>query len=101
MADKAPPLSIGADVWPGLAKLSEECGELIQVIGKISAFPDSPHPDGTDLVKRLQEELADVVAAVEYVSFANPVLDYKQCYTRREMKLERFRDWHYEVRTDG
>ena len=45
--------AIGSDVWLGIAKLGEECGESVQVIGKIFAFPDlsraETHPDGQQL----------------------------------------------------
>ena len=47
----AGPYSIGSDVWPGLSKLAEESGEVVQVIGKIVA----------DEVKRTIPELADYI----------------------------------------
>jgi len=53
----------------GLAKLTEEIGELIQVAGKKMAYADGNHPDGKgDLNSRMQEEMGDVVAAIAFVS---------------------------------
>jgi NTP pyrophosphatase (non-canonical NTP hydrolase) len=91
---RVPDLAIGSDVWPGLAKLAEECGELAQVIGKLTAYPDSPHPDGSDLVARLQEEMADVQAAIEFVCIVNLPINGKAVSDRHGRKLRRFRDWH-------
>lgn len=94
----APDFSIGAQRWPGLAKLAEECGELTQVIGKIVAYPDGPHPDGTDLVERLRKEMGDVTAALGYVEDAN-VLDKDKAITDRvRAKLARFWRWHERER---
>ena len=57
-----------ADVqWRGIHKLTEEIGELGQVIGKLGEFPSGNHPDGgPQLRQRLEEELADVEAAILY-----------------------------------
>lgn len=52
----------------GLAKLVEECGEVLQVAGKLLAYPEGAHPDGgEDLRLRLQKELADMTAAAIFV----------------------------------
>jgi len=95
---KPPPFAIGSDTWPGLAKLSEECGELVQVIGKIMAYPDphEVHPDGKGkLHDRLTEEAADVMAALEYMVSVNTV-KRKKVRERVGMKLNRFLKWHEE-----
>jgi len=48
-------------------KLIEEMGELQQVLGKLMAFPEGPHPDGgPPLQQRLAEESIDVLAALTY-----------------------------------
>lgn len=86
--------SIGADIWPGLGKLSEECGELIQVIGKLIAYRTGPHPDGgAPLPERLTEEVADVLAALHFVIEANG-LDDAWILERSAAKLDRFNRWH-------
>lgn len=54
----------------GLAKLAEEIGELGQVVGKRLQYPDGPHPDEhreKPLDERMEDEIADVVAACWFV----------------------------------
>jgi NTP pyrophosphatase (non-canonical NTP hydrolase) len=55
----------------GRAKLIEEIGELGQVLGKIEGMYgalDIPHWDGAGTLRgRLEEEIADVLAACEFV----------------------------------
>lgn len=54
-----------------LAILSEECGEVIQVIGKImrhgynSWHPNSPNETNRDLLQKELEDLASVIWAME------------------------------------
>lgn len=56
--------AIGGDKWPGLAKLIEECGEVIQVAGKLMGSDgDIRHWDGTNLEEKFVEELGDLIAA--------------------------------------
>lgn len=59
----------------GLAKLIEECGEVQQIAGKLVQYPhlqdiatDELHPDGTHLRTELQNEIADAIAAFEFVA---------------------------------
>jgi NTP pyrophosphatase (non-canonical NTP hydrolase) len=54
----------------GLAKLIEECGELVQVAGKrLAYFTTEDHPDGGPaLSERLEDEIADVQAACQLVT---------------------------------
>lgn len=93
-----PDYAIGSRVWPGLAKLVEESGELQQVVGKLMAYPASPHPDGAgDLPGRLLDELSDVAVAIEYVVHANG-LDHPTFFSRMREKVERFSRWHKEER---
>jgi NTP pyrophosphatase (non-canonical NTP hydrolase) len=92
---KVPDMAIGSDVWPGLAKLAEECGELQQVIGKIMAYPDGEHPDGAgDLAQRLQDEMADVVAAVRFVATNSDRISLHDIRDRIADKFGRFIEWH-------
>jgi hypothetical protein len=54
--------------WPGLAKVAEEAAEVQQVIMKIIAFDGATvHLDGTDLLDKLEEELADLQAAIHHL----------------------------------
>jgi NTP pyrophosphatase (non-canonical NTP hydrolase) len=99
---KTTPLAIGSDTWPGLSKLTEESGEMTQVVGKIIAFPDTDHPDGKGkLPDRLCEELADLSAAILYVVMANDRISNEDFASRRVMKLERFIRWHEEEQGVG
>lgn len=54
----------------GVAKLIEEMGELHQVLGKKLAWWDTndPHWDGSILSERMQDEMGDVLAAIEFVT---------------------------------
>lgn len=56
----------------GLAKLAEECGELLQVIGKkLAYYTTQTHPDdGPPLDDRLRDEMADVAATIGFVAEA-------------------------------
>lgn len=95
--DLLPTGSIGSETWPGTAKLLEETGELQQVLGKLMAYPDSPHPDGSDLQERLIEELGDVAAAIAYFTMANG-LHAGEVEDRRREKYARFVNWHRHER---
>lgn len=92
----AGPYSIGSDRWPGLAKLAEECGEVIQVIGKIiAANGETAHWDGTDLLERLEDEIADMRAAAAFLIRHND-LDAGRVTNRTADKLVTFDGWHRE-----
>ena len=87
--------SFGNKVWPGLAKLVEELGELQQVLGKIMAYPYGEHPDGTNIDVRLSEEMADVLAAIGV--FATLNLTEKELAFIQERsgnKADLFNAWH-------
>ncbi len=93
----------------GLVKLSEECAEVIQVAQKLIAYPDlqpypaalfsdgttALHPDGTDLRKRLEDEIGDAIAAVQFVR-QKLCLSDERIWERIGKKLELFRQWDSE-----
>jgi NTP pyrophosphatase (non-canonical NTP hydrolase) len=92
----AGPYSIGSDHWPGISKLFEEMGELGQVIGKIMAINGAfLHWDGTNLLDRLHEEMADVMAALYFVANVNR-MDRERLLERTKRKLALFHLWHRE-----
>lgn len=78
----------------GLAKLLEELGECAQVAAKKLAYIDvDEHPDGNgSLAKRLEDELADVAAASQFVC-EKFNLDITRMQYRAIEKLDRFRKW--------
>ena len=86
----------------GLAKLSEETGELLQVAGKMLQYPalqtavNITHPDGTHLRLRAIEEMGDVLAAIDFVR-AKLQLDTIAIQSRREAKLALFNKWDSEL----
>lgn len=89
----------------GLAKLTEETGELQQVVGKLLQYPyhQTPgypgiHPDGTHLRTRLLDEMADVYAALDFV-IEKLELDKQQIESRRNAKRILFRTWDAEKYT--
>lgn len=92
------PYSIGSTLWPGLSKLAEECGELLQVIGKVIGTGGAvDHWDGTHLPDALYDELSDVLAAIEFFIDANE-MSWVRIGTRQALKVERFEQWHGEAR---
>jgi NTP pyrophosphatase (non-canonical NTP hydrolase) len=86
--------SIGSRRWPGISKLVEECGEVLQVCGKlIGSRGEILHWDGTNLREKLQEECADVLAAVSFVirfCDLDDVAIQKRVYQKRAL----FEHWH-------
>ena len=78
----------------GLTKLIEECGELVQIAAKKQAYFDTDtHPDGKGSMKRrLEEEMADVIAACVFVA-EKFGLDDKFLETRMQKKLALFKSW--------
>lgn len=87
--------AIGDDQWPGLSKLAEEAGEVVQVIGKLmGTHGKAYHWDGTDLRARLIEEIADVMAACEFVIRQNQLGD--GVTVRFMQKLALFNKWHVD-----
>lgn len=98
---EVPAGAIGSDVWPGTARLAEECSELLQVLGKLQACPSGDHPDGGDLLQvRLGNELADVLAAARFVIAANG-MDSSAINHRSSSKFSRFLRWHTGARDRG
>lgn len=78
----------------GLAKLAEELGELQQVIGKkLAYYTTETHPDGgPPLTQRLQEEMADVIAACYFV-MRKLKLDDEKIHRRITKKVSQFEEW--------
>lgn len=97
----------------GLAKLSEELGELsqaagklTQTIGKMLAYPELQkvsavntlhllHPDGTNLRQCLQNEMGDVMAALDFVR-EKLELDQQKIIDRWQAKLALYKQWDSE-----
>lgn len=78
----------------GIAKLIEECGELTQVLGKrLAYYTTDEHPDGgPPLRERMEDEMGDVIAAIELV-ITKHKLDRVRIGTRVHTKLGTFSEW--------
>lgn len=88
------PFAIGSKQWPGISKLIEEAGEVQQVCGKLlGTGGERAHWDGSDLKLRLEEEIADLQAALLFVQTSNG-LDRLRIEKRAEEKLIKFLEWH-------
>ena len=93
--------SIGSDTWPGVTKVVEEVGELLQVLGKLQATGGRvDHWDGSNLKERLEDEIADVRASLEYVEMFND-LDGRSISKRVCDKVERFMEWHRSAKSQA
>lgn len=79
----------------GLTKLAEECGEVVQVAMKHATYPDNNHPDGTNLRERLQLEMGNLSAAIEFVVIKHN-LDRQAIAERFMKKLALFQQWDNE-----
>lgn len=97
----------------GLAKLVEELGELAiaggklsQTCGKLIQYPDlqldnlSMHPDGTFLLDCLLEEMADVCAAINFVSDKLKINKADMSH-RIVIKHNKFLEWDTEPKKGG
>ena len=93
--------AFGDKEWPGLAKLNEESGELVQVIGKLMmTHGDRRYWENVDLRKRLIEEMADQAAAIGFV--IDHVLTSEEGKTLTARMMEKralFEKWHEEKDT--
>lgn len=80
----------------GMAKVSEECCELGQVAAKAwqAGGVDVPHWSG-DLRAMAEDEMADVLAAVEYATVRNG-FDRAKIAARMAWKLGLFEQWEQE-----
>lgn len=107
MSDKAKKAdqqySIYSPHWTGLSKMIEEAGEVIQVGAKIITAGGGVDWDGSDLTNRLQDELGDLMATIDFFLDTNPQVDYADIMDRRAKKLDKFRrhgypsNNHYDV----
>lgn len=91
------PFQLGSRVWPGLSKLTEEAGEVVQVAGKLMGTGgDHDHWDGTDLRVRIAQEVADLSAACRAFFQLNDYAGSPWVLEREIQKYHQFIDWHNE-----
>ncbi|WP_298841955.1 hypothetical protein [uncultured Salinicola sp.] len=97
------PYSLGQDIWPGVGKTVEEQGELATVLGKLMGSNGERRHWSGDLVPMMQDEIADLRAALDILEELNPVLAKEHLESgldgaeymsrRREWKRDLFRSW--------
>lgn len=84
----------------GVAKVIEECGELVQILAKKLAYwYTDEHPDGAGSIReRIEDEMGDVLAAIAHAA-ADPRLDLDRdrIERRRLMKLATFDTWEEQL----
>lgn len=85
------PFTFGSDVWPGLAKLVEEAGEVLVEAGNLILEPENPI-----YIENLEEELADVIAAAWAVAHLNKSISVTAVKDRVQHKLTKHRAKHKE-----
>ncbi|OGT55458.1 MAG: hypothetical protein A3E01_09105 [Gammaproteobacteria bacterium RIFCSPHIGHO2_12_FULL_63_22] len=85
--------SIGGSLWPGLSKLIEECGEVLQVGGKLIGSEGRTDHWSGDLNQMLVDELGDLLAALRFFMEANNI-DTSSVAARQRRKLAVFWEWH-------
>ncbi len=79
--------------WHGLRKAVEECCELGVELMKLATFPTGKHPARKrSLVLSTEEELADVLASVNYFIDRNK-LDRAKIEKRAKLKYKKFSRW--------
>ena len=80
-------------VRQGANKVQEECGELIQALAKREAAgPGKRHWDGLAVDTRVEDEMGDVLAAVQYAA-EQMGLDQKRIAARMEKKYALYCKW--------
>lgn len=78
----------------GMTKLVEECGELIQIIAKKTAYPTGKYPTSKfdDIDAMIVEEMGDVLAALGFVA-DKLKLDEDAIYARAALKYITYKEW--------
>jgi NTP pyrophosphatase (non-canonical NTP hydrolase) len=90
--------AIGSKNWPGISKLTEEFGEVLQIVGKLIATGgELAHYSGLNLKAALEDELGDALAAISFVIHYCG-LDDAKIQRRAYQKRALFEKWHEEQR---
>lgn len=90
--------SLGSRTWPGLSKVIEECGEVLQVAGKLMGTAGKvEHWDGAGpLDVRIAEEMCDLFAACVAFFQLNGFDGVEEYVEREADKYQTFLRWHAE-----
>lgn len=90
------PYNFNDPTWPGLSKLIEECGEVITIAAKLIATNGgAEHWAEESLYTRLEEEMGDALAAIDFVITHNAHRVSRERVNEREAKKWMwYRQWH-------
>lgn len=87
--------AIGDKEWPGLSKLMEEAGEVIQVGGKLMGSRGEVKHWSGDLREKFVEELGDLYAAILFFAEKNLTdIEAEELCDRMMNKYTKFVEWH-------
>lgn len=87
------PFQLGSDIWPGLGKFVEEAAEALTVLGKLIATGGNrEYWEGRDLKLDIEEEVADVWAAMQFLITHND-LSIDSIGQRKHRKLALYEKW--------
>ena len=98
-AEWPPRFQFATPVWSGLAKLMEECGEVVQVCGKIIGTAGTMQFRDGQIVsrQRLVDEIADLEAIIGFVVEHNfTAAEQRACAHRQIEKVALFERWRKE-----
>jgi hypothetical protein len=88
-SDQPVPYGIGSDTWPGLSRLAADAAQVARMARSIIGTGNDTHEDATVQRERLQDQLGDLRAAIDYVIGKN-ALDWTAVNRRRDRKRTQY-----------
>ena len=85
VSDRPVPYGIGSDTWPGLSRLAADAAQVAKAARTIISTGNDTDQDAAVQRERLQEQLGDLRAAIDYVIGKN-ALDWAAVNKRRDRK---------------
>lgn len=100
-SDNHAAFAFGDSSWPGLAKLNEECGEVLQIIGKIMMIHGGINHWSGNLRTMLRDEIGDLSAAILFLRIhVFTDAENAQIRARIDEKSRKFETWHAHPEDD-
>src|SRR5215469_11341397 len=88
-SDQHVPYVIGSDTWPVLSRLAADAAQVVRAACTIIGTGNDTHEDEAVQRERLQEQLGDLRAAIDYVIGKN-ALDWTAVNRRRDRKRSQY-----------
>ena len=88
-SEQSVPYGIGSDTWPGLSRLAADAAQVARAASSIIGTGNDTHQDAAVQRERLQEQLGDLRAAIDYVIGKN-ALDWTAVNRRRDRKRSQY-----------